>query len=215
MDKQRRTILVALFLAVTISTIVVGTSFVQKERELQIRSQLAYQNPVTIDLWKIAADPDIMARGWSFLGLEMKNGIMQYHYQYKSQNIVTTAGLTWLYTRERNSGAGDLAYIALSTDATAPARGDTSLIGGEVQSGGLTRASGVIAGSGLAGTTAYVFTIVYTFTALTLCSSIQKAGLFSTLGTANQPTMFADTTFAAVNLAVSDTLTITWTISAT
>ncbi|HEV8404791.1 MAG TPA: hypothetical protein VGQ13_02680, partial [Nitrososphaera sp.] len=53
------------------------------------------------------------------------------------------------------------------------------------------------------------WTISKTFTATGSLTAVQKAGLF----TANSgPIMMAENTFASVNLANGDQLTITWTI---
>jgi hypothetical protein len=75
----------------------------------------------------------------------------------------------------------------------------------EIATYGLTRAQGTYAHT--AGTDNW--TISKTFTATGSFTAVQKAGLFSA---SSAGTMMAENTFASVNLANGDQLTITWTI---
>ncbi len=128
-------------------------------------------------------------------------------YHNEEHNLITNAGMDFIAVQlGETSGLGTNGanYIALSTDATAPAATDTTLTG-EASTNGLARAQGAYAHT--AGTDNW--TISKTFTATGSFTAVQKAGLF----TANSGgTMMAENTFASVNLANGDQLTITWTI---
>lgn len=132
-------------------------------------------------------------------------------YQYETHNIVTNAGVSFLQAQLSGTSASTPAkFIALTTNTTAPAYADTALTG-EITDGGLARATGTYT-AGTASNGDVTWTITHTFTASAAHTGVDKAGLL----TANAAgTLFAETTFASVNLASSDTLSITWTVAAT
>jgi hypothetical protein len=128
-----------------------------------------------------------------------------------THNKIMNAGQNWMSSLISGlGGGGKISYIALGTNAVAPSATDVSLIGGELIND-LARAQIASTAKGAASGGTVTWTGVYTFTATAAVNSVQIAGFFTTTG-ANSPVMFAETTFAAVNLASGDTLTITWTI---
>lgn len=203
-----RKLLVASFLAVFLIGLVGGTALVHQNYVMQARESFAYQNPVTVDLWKRAPDNSLVPAGWLYLGLEAQG----YHYQFQSHNKIMNAGQNWMGSLLPGlGGAGKISYIALGTNAVAPSATDVSLIGGELAAD-LARAQAAYTAKGAAAGGTVTWTLVHTFTATAAVNSVQIAGLFTTTG-ANSPIIFAETTFAAVNLASGDTLTLTWTLS--
>lgn len=98
-------------------------------------------------------------------------------------------------------------WIALSTDATAPSAGDTTLAS-EVNTAGVTRSFATYAHTGGASTA----TLSYTFTATGNAGNMQKAGCFNA---ANGGVMYCESLLnAAANLAVSgDNAAVTWTFT--
>ena len=128
-------------------------------------------------------------------------------YHNEQHTLITNAGKDFISAQigSNTTGSNGANYIALTTDATAPAATDTTLTG-EINSGGLSRAQGTYAHT--AGTN--TFTISKTFTASATQTNVQKAGLFTA---SSSGTMMAENTFTAVSLASGDQLTITWTIT--
>jgi hypothetical protein len=128
---------------------------------------------------------------------------------YKKRNLLTDAGRdkahAQIYTNT-SAGARGAGFIALTTNATSPADGDTTLAS-EITTGGLARfESGTKThASGGASTT-----ISHTFTASGTHTSVQKAALFDA---ASSGTMYHENTFTATTLISSDTLTVTWTLT--
>ena len=97
-------------------------------------------------------------------------------------------------------------FIALTSDATAPAAGDTVLTG-EITTGGLIR---VLATTRTHTNDTNVSTIAKVFTATATHSNVQKSGLFDlvTVGVLSH-----ENTFTSANLENNNTLTITWTLT--
>ncbi len=124
-----------------------------------------------------------------------------------TSNLRTTVGLDWQADVMGNATQPVSArWIALTTNATAPAAGDTTLTG-EITTGGLGRAAGTYAHT--AGVASY--TISNTFTASATHTAVAKAGLFTaiTTGTMAFTTMLNNT----ATLDSGDTLAVTWTIN--
>ncbi len=127
------------------------------------------------------------------------------------KNLLTDTGRDFFHAQNyTNVAAGTKGgnAIALSDDAGNPAAGDTTLVG-EITSGGLTRVqAGTI--SHTLGTN--VTTLENQFTATAIFTAIHKSALF------NQDTIGGQITHSAafsadVNLQISDTLTVTWTLT--
>ncbi len=124
-----------------------------------------------------------------------------------TSNLRTTAGLDWQSDVMGNATQPVSArWIGLTTNATAPAAGDTTLTG-EITTGGLGRAASTYAHT--AGVASY--TISNTFTASATHTNVAKAGMFTA---ASSGTMAFTTMLSATATLVSgDTLLITWTIN--
>jgi hypothetical protein len=128
---------------------------------------------------------------------------------YKKRNLLTDAGRdkahAQIYT---NTSAGDrgAGFIAVTTDATAPADSDTTLTS-EITTGGLARADASTK-THTSGTNST--TISHTFTASATHTGVQKAALFDA---SSSRTMYHENTFTATTLISSDTLTVTWTLT--
>lgn len=135
-------------------------------------------------------------------------------YHYESSNTLTNIGKDWI--EQQISGtpsATQIAkYIALSTDATAPAATWTVLVASdptkEINSGGLTRAAGTYASTGVG-----AWTVSYQFTAGATHTSVQLTGLHWDGTSRSDNNLFAANTFTAVTLYNGDKLTVTWTMS--
>jgi hypothetical protein len=124
-----------------------------------------------------------------------------------AENLRTTVGADWQAgVMGSSSQPASAQYIALTTNATAPAAGDTTLTS-EINSGGLARAIGTYSHTN--GTSSYKITKVFTATASH--TAVAKAGLFnaSSSGTMVFETLLAST----ATLAIDDTLTIEWTVN--
>lgn len=124
-----------------------------------------------------------------------------------AQNLRTTVGADWQADVMGNSTQpAEAQYIALTTNTTAPAAGDTTLTG-EIASDGLERAQGAYTHTG--GTTSYKIT--HTFTATGAHTDVAKAGLFN--DAAAGTLVFATLLSSTATLATNDTLTIEWTVN--
>lgn len=124
-----------------------------------------------------------------------------------SINLRTTAGLDWQADVMGNATQPVSArWIALTTNTTAPAAGDTTLAG-EITTGGLGRVAGTYAHT--PGATSY--TITASWTASATHTAIHKAGLFNA---ASGGTMAFETVLnAQATLASGDQLQVTWTVN--
>lgn len=127
----------------------------------------------------------------------------------KKLNLLTDGGRdkahAQIYT---NTSAGDrgAGFIAVTTDATAPADSDTTLTS-EITTGGLARADASTK-THTSGTN--TTTIAHTFTSSATHTNVQKAALFDA---SSSGTMYHVNTFTATTLQSGDTLTVTWTLT--
>jgi hypothetical protein len=124
-----------------------------------------------------------------------------------ANNLRTTAGLNWQADVMGNSTQPASArWIGLTTNATAPAAGDTTLTG-EIASGGLSRVAGTY--NHTADATSY--TITASWTASATQTAVAKAGLFNAVSAG---TMAFETLLnATATLASGDQLQVTWTVN--
>jgi len=122
--------------------------------------------------------------------------------QREEKNLVVSAGLNFNTSRMKDGTATVMSHMAVGSDSTTPAAGDTDL--------------GSILGSreALDSTTVTDNTITYvsSFEAGDGTGSIVEAGIFnaSTAGT-----MLCRVVFGTITKAADDTLQITWTITLT
>lgn len=114
-------------------------------------------------------------------------------------NLVVTTGKGFIASRMVGTSASIMSYMAVGSDSTSPAAGNTTL-GTELGRVALT--SGTASGA--------VATYVATFGTGVGTGAIVEAGIFNdnTSGT-----MLCRTTFAVVNKGANDTMTITWTVT--
>lgn len=133
---------------------------------------------------------------------------------YTSHNLKTTGGIDFLSNVISTTGTQPAVakFLALSTDATAPAAGDCAAgsvactLTSEVTTNGLARIAGTYAHTN--GTSTY--TLTNTWTATGTVTSVQKAAVFNAVSSG---TMVFENTFTAVTLNVNDTIQVTWTIT--
>lgn len=124
----------------------------------------------------------------------------------RKPNLVTTVGVDWQFLQLYNAGTvNEAIYVAVSSNATPPAVGDSSLTG-EIVTSGLTRAAGTpahVAGTATA-------TITKVFTATGSHTAVQKTALFTEI---TGGVMVHENSFPACNLEDTDQLTVIWTIT--
>lgn len=115
------------------------------------------------------------------------------------KNLVVTAGLGYIASRMKEATADVMTHMAIGTDNTAAAAGNTAL-GNEAARQALTS------------TTVSSNTVEYvaSFAAGTGTGAITEAGV---LNAASGGTMLCRTVFSVVNKGASDSMTITWTIT--
>lgn len=114
-------------------------------------------------------------------------------------NLVVTTGLGFISSRMKDATATVMSHIAVGTDNTAAALGQTALVT-------------ELARVALSSTTVTGPAIEYsaTFPAGTGTGALVEAGIFNATPAG---TMLARTVFSVVNKAAGDTLVITWTIT--
>ena len=115
------------------------------------------------------------------------------------KNLVVTAGKEWIASRMVGTSANTMGYMAVGTDSTSPAAGNTTL-GAEVARVAVTSQ------------TASTNTVTYvaTFGAGVGTGALTEAGLFNA-NTAG--TMLSRTTYSVINKGSGDEMTVTWVIT--
>jgi hypothetical protein len=116
-------------------------------------------------------------------------------------NLVVTAGKTHIAQRMVGTGSAVMGWMEVGTTNTAPAAGDTTLAAAVASS---RTALSSYTNSGA------VVTAVCTFAAGTGTGALVEAGIFNA---SSAGTMLCRTTFATINKAAGDSLTITWTVT--
>lgn len=114
-------------------------------------------------------------------------------------NLVVTAGKNFIASRMVGTAAAVMSHMAIGSNSTAPAAGDTAL-GGELGRVALTSTN----------VTGAVATYVASFPAGTGTGAVVEAGIFNA---ASAGTMLCRTTFSVVNKSANDSMTITWTVT--
>lgn len=126
-------------------------------------------------------------------------------------NLLTTPGRDFFHAQVyTNTSAGTKGgnAIALSVEATDPVAGDTTLVG-EITTGGLTRVQAATISHTVS---TNVTTIENEFIATAPFTALHKSGLFNQNTIGGQMT-HAEKFTSDVTLAISDTLTVTWTLT--
>lgn len=115
-------------------------------------------------------------------------------------NLVVTAGKGYVASRMKDATATAMSHMAVGTDNTAAAAGDTAL---GTESGRVALTSTSVSGN--------VITYVATFPAGTATAALTEAAI---LNASSGGTMLCRTVYATVNKGSSDAMTITWAITA-
>ena len=115
-------------------------------------------------------------------------------------NLVVTAGKGYVASRMKDATATAMSHMAVGTDNTAAAAGDTAL---GTESGRVALTSTSVSGN--------VITYVATFPAGTATAALTEAAI---LNASSGGTMLCRTVYATVNKGGSDAMTITWAITA-
>lgn len=115
-------------------------------------------------------------------------------------NLVVTAGKGYVASRMKDTTDGAMSHMAVGTDSTAAAAGDTAL---GAESGRVALTSSTVS--------ANVITYVATFPAGTATAALTEAAI---LNASSGGTMLCRTVYATVNKGSSDAMTITWSITA-
>lgn len=115
------------------------------------------------------------------------------------KNLVVTVGKNWIASRMSGTSSDVMGWMAVGTDSTAPATGNTTL-GAEIARVALTS------------TTPSTNTVTYVavFGAGVGTGALVEAGLFN----ANTSgTMLSRTTYSTINKGSGDEMTVTWVIT--
>lgn len=115
-------------------------------------------------------------------------------------NLVVTTGKGYVASRMKDATATAMSHMAIGTGSTAAAAGDTAL-GSEAARVALT--STTVSGADVV--------YVATFGAGTGTAAITEAAI---LNASSSGTMLCRTVFAVVNKGSSDSMTVTWTVTA-
>ena len=115
-------------------------------------------------------------------------------------NLVVTTGKGYVASRMKDTSATAMSHMAIGTGSTAAAASDSAL-GSESARVALT--STTVSGADI--------TYVATFGAGTGTAAITEAAV---LNASSSGTMLCRTVFAVVNKGASDSMTITWTVTA-
>jgi hypothetical protein len=158
-------------------------------RKLKIKRTKGHHGHLTVKVRKAGQ------KVWTYLDIFKKN-------------LLTNGGRDFIHAQvytNTSAGTQGANYVAVTTDATAPAATDTTLTT-EIASGGLTRA--LAAPSHTAGTNTSTLTI--TFTSSATFTAVQKAGTFNA---ATVGIMMHENTFTSTNLVSGDQIALTWTMT--
>jgi len=120
----------------------------------------------------------------------------------KVDNLVVQAGLNFIASRMKDATANVMSHMSVGTTSTTPTLSDTAL-GSEVSGSRVALTSTVVSGSNV--------TYTATFNPGVGTGALVEAGIFNA---ASSGTMLCRTTFAVINKNAADTLTISWTVTA-
>ena len=119
--------------------------------------------------------------------------------EHEFKNLVVTVGKNFVASRMVGTASNIMSHMAIGSDATAPAAGNTSL-GTELGRVALSSATA----------SDNVVTYTATFPAGTGTGAVVEAGV---LNAASAGTMLCRTTFAVVNKGADDAMSVTWTVT--
>jgi len=143
---------------------------------------------------------DLKLRGDVAIVLKDKDGNVKDSREIN--NLVVSAGLTYICSRMADASAGVMSHMALGSGTTAAAAGDTdleSILGSREALDSTTASSNTI-------------TYVSSFEAGEGTGAVTEAGIFNA---ATSGTMLCHVIFPVVNKQADDTMSVTWTITLT
>ena len=143
---------------------------------------------------------DLKLRGDVAIVLKDKDGKVKESREIN--NLVVSAGLTYICSRMADASAGVMSHMALGSGTTAAAAGDTdleSILGSREALDSTSASSNTI-------------TYVSSFEAGEATGAVTEAGIFNA---ASSGTMLCRTVFAVVNKSADDTMSVTWTLTLT
>ena len=143
---------------------------------------------------------DLKLRGDVAIVLKDKDGKVKESREIN--NLVVSAGLTYICSRMEGTSAGVMSHMALGSGTTAAAAGDTdleSILGSREALDSTTASSNTI-------------TYVSSFEAGEGTGAVTEAGIFNA---ATSGTMLCHVIFPVVNKQADDTMSVTWTITLT
>ena len=114
-------------------------------------------------------------------------------------NLVVSAGKDFIAERMKDATTTAMSHMAIGTDTTAAAAGDTAL---GTEAGRVSLTSTTVTSNAVA--------YVATFGAGTGTGAITEAGLFNASSSGD---MLCRTVFSVINKGAADTLGITWTVT--
>ena len=143
---------------------------------------------------------DLKLRGDVAIVLKDKDGKIKESREIN--NLVVSAGLTYICSRMADASASVMSHMALGSGTTAAAAGDTdleSILGSREALDSTTASSNTI-------------TYVSSFEAGEGTGAVTEAGIFNA---ATSGTMLCHVIFPVVNKQADDTMSVTWTITLT
>lgn len=118
-------------------------------------------------------------------------------------NLVVNTGLAFIISRMVGTAKAVMSHMALGAGTTAAASGQTDLVS-------LLGAREILDSSTISGTNNEKVVYVSSFEPGDATGAVTEAGIFNA---ATGGDMLCRTTFAVVNKAVDDSMTVTWTIT--
>tara|TARA_R110000803_G_scaffold189457_1_gene251944 strand:+ start:6313 stop:6735 length:423 start_codon:yes stop_codon:yes gene_type:complete len=117
-----------------------------------------------------------------------------------TENVVTTVGKAYVASRMKDATTTAMSHMAIGTGTTTAVAGDTTLVT-ELDRNALTSTT----------VTANAIAYVASWAAGDGTGAIAEAGIFNA---SSGGTMLCRTDFSVVNKGVNDSMTITWTVTA-
>lgn len=132
-------------------------------------------------------------------------------FEQETHNLKTLVGADFFAAQMGGAGGTTTArYMSVSTDATAPAVGDTTMAG-ELTTNGFTRATANYTYSSCGGYPCS-YTLDFTWTATATVNNVQKGGVWNASSSGN---VILEVAFTPQNLVNTDQLKVIWTVTQT
>lgn len=121
--------------------------------------------------------------------------------EWDFRNLVVTTGLEWITSRMASNSAAVMKYIAVGTNNTAPAAGQTALVS-EIARVAVSPSGGSVSGA----------TVTYTaeFGPGVGTGTLQEAGIFQE---SSASTMLSRVIYTSIVKSASDTIVVQWTVA--